>query len=89
MTDRVTVAGFSLAAFLLVLALLGMQLGKTTATHPHSRAILLRRIYQTTTIERVPAGAGAPSGGSSVTQSVSGSSTAAPSPSPAPVTRTS
>ncbi|HLM85771.1 MAG TPA: hypothetical protein VK272_06250 [Solirubrobacteraceae bacterium] len=86
MTDRVTIAGFSLAAFLLVLALLGMQLGHASSTHTRPRAVLLRRIYQTTVIERVPATAKGATAGTSVTQSVSGASALAPA---TPVTRTS
>jgi hypothetical protein len=86
--DRVTVALLSLTAFLLVLALLGTQLGRAGSSRVHSRALLVRRVYRTTVIERVlPAAFGGAAGGSSVTQSVSGSSTGAPmSP---PVTRVS
>jgi len=89
--DRVTVALFSLAAFLLVLALLGTQLSQAGSSHAAARrSVLVRRIYKTTIVERVlPAGVGGPggAGGTSVTQSVSGSSSG--SLLPAPVTRTS
>lgn len=88
--DRVTVTLFSLAAFLLVLALLGTQLSHADSTRAPSRAVLIRRIYRTTVIERVlPPNAGGTSGATSVTQSVSGSSTGPLPPAAAPVTRTS
>jgi hypothetical protein len=87
--DRVTVALFSLAAFLLVLALLGTQLSRAGSTHAAARtSVLVRRVYRTTVVERVlPAGSGG-SGGTSISQSASGSSAAPPLPA-APVTRTS
>jgi len=84
MTDRLTIAMGSLAAFLVVLALLATQLGHATPTHPSARAVLVRRIYETTVVERVPAASAARST-SSVTQSVS----AAGAPIATPVTRTS
>jgi len=90
MTDRPTIALFSLAGFLVVLALLGSQLGGGgRAASARPREVLVRRIYQTTVVERVPRSAAAsPSTGSStVTQSVSGS-TSIPAAA-APVTRTS
>ena len=86
MTDRPTVALFSLAGFLVLLAVLGSQLaakGHAASTRP--REVLVRRVYQTTVVERVPRSATA--GTSTVTQSVSGS-TATPAVA-APVTRTS
>ncbi len=89
--DRVTVALFSLAAFLLVLTLLGAQLGNAGATRSaaRARAVLVRRVYRTTVVERIlPAGSGGPSGGTSVTQSESGSGGSLALPA-APVTRTS
>lgn len=88
--DRVAVALFSLAAFLVVLALLGTQLRLTRSTHA-PRALVVRRVYRTTVVERVlPAGAGGSTGGPSVSQSVSGSGSGAEPPLPAlPVTRTS
>lgn len=87
--DRVTVALFSLTAFLLVLALLGTQLSHAGSDRVAARrSILVRRIYRTTVIERVlPAGVGGP-GGTSVAQSVSGSSPGSLLGA-APVTRTS
>lgn len=90
-SDRVTVALFSLAAFLLVLALLGTQLSQASSKTTARRTVLVRRIYKTTVVERVlPAGVGGPggAGGTSVTQSVSGSSTGSLLGA-APVTRTS
>lgn len=87
--DRVTVALFSLAAFLLVLTLLGTQLSQAGSSHATARrSVLVRRIYKTTVVERVlPAGVGGP-GGTSVSQSVSGSSPGSLLGA-APVTRTS
>jgi hypothetical protein len=84
--DRVSVLLFSLAAFLLVLALLGTQLAPTLSGGTRGRALLVRRIYRTTVIERVIAGGAA--GGASVSRSVSG---AGPEPAlpPIPVSRTS
>ncbi len=84
MTDRLTIAMVSLAAFLIVLALLATQLGHAGSTHPTARAVLVRRVYETTVVERVPASSAARSA-SSVTQSVSGSGE----PLATPVTRTS
>ncbi len=88
--DRVTVALASVAAFLLVLALLGTQLSVAGSRHASSsRALLIRRIYRTTVVERVlPAGTGGGSGGASVTQSVSGSNSPL-TPASLPITRTS
>ncbi len=83
--DRVTVVLFSLTAFLLVFALLLSQLtltGSKAATHA---SVLIRRIYQTTVVERVPAGARG-AGSTSTSQSVSGSASPLPA---APLTRTS
>ena len=59
-SDRITVALFSLAAFLLVLALLGTQLSQAGSSHAAARRrVLVRRIYETTVVERVlPAGVG-------------------------------
>jgi hypothetical protein len=86
--DRAAVALFSLAAFLVVLALLGTQLRHTRSTHA-PRALVVRRVYRTTVVERVlPAGAGGSAGGASVSQSVSGSGAEPPLPA-LPVTRTS
>jgi hypothetical protein len=88
--DRVAVALFSLAAFLLILALLGTQLSRAPSAKASARrAVLLRRVYETTVVERVlPAGVGG-AGRSSVTQSVSGSRSGLPLSTAAPVTRTS
>ena len=74
-SDRVTVALFSLAAFLLVLALLGTQLSQAGSSHA-ARADASWSAGST----RPPSSNGfcrrgsARAGGSSVTQSVSGSS---------------
>jgi len=87
--DRIAVAGFSLTAFLLVLALLGSQLRHSAAAAPARRqAVIVRRIYVTTVVERVPAGVpAAPAKPTSVTQTVAAPSAPAQ---PAPVvTRTS
>lgn len=84
MTDRLTIAMGSLAAFLVVLALLATQLGHASPAHPSARAVLVRRIYETKVVERVPAASSARSS-NSVTQSVSGTGAVATSP----VTRTS
>jgi hypothetical protein len=62
----VTVALLAAAAFLLVLAFLTLQLGGLAAGG--TRPMLVRRIYETTVVERVPAGT---PGGTSVTQSSS------------------
>ncbi len=51
--DRVSVALFSLTAFLLVLALLGSQLEKSAPRPPAHAAVLVRKIYRTTVMERV------------------------------------
>jgi hypothetical protein len=86
MTDRLTIAMVSLAAFLIVLALLATQLGHAGTGDPAARAVLVRRIYETTVVERVPAASsGAGPSTSSVTQSVSASGA----PPATPVTRTS
>ncbi len=88
MTDRPTIALFSLTGFLLVLALLGSQLGVGHSASSRPREVLVRRVYQTTVVERVPrsVAAGSSTGSSTVTQSVSGSTSI---PAAAPVTRTS
>ncbi len=89
MRSLLAVALVSLSAFLVALALLGTQLSAAGSKHAPPRALLVRRIYRTTVIERVlPAGARAPAGGTSVTQSVSGSG-AEPALPATPVTRAS
>ncbi len=92
-TDRVTVALFSLAAFLVVLAFLGSQLRAPTTTAPaRPREVLVRKVYRTTVVESVPragAGGSATGGGTTESQSVSGAG-ALPAAVAAPVvTRTS
>jgi hypothetical protein len=90
--DRLTVALFSGAAFLAVLALLATQVGGQahagrTAVRP--REILVRRVYRTRVVTRIlPAGSGGRSG-ETVSQSVSGSPSIPSSTVPAPVTRAS
>jgi hypothetical protein len=70
--DRVSVALFSLAAFLAILALLASQLSGGVG-HVRPAPAILRKVYRTTVVERVlPAGTGG-RGGASVTQSESGS----------------
>ncbi len=76
--DRVTVALLALAGFLAVLALLAWQLRSTAAGPPARPVIVLRKIYETTSIETVP---GTGPNGTSVSQSQSssgGSYSAAP-----------
>jgi Flp pilus assembly protein CpaB len=85
MTDRLTITMAALAAFLVVLALLATQLGHAASTQRPARAVLLRRVYETKVIERVPATAKASPGASSATQSESSPGT----PPASPVTRTS
>ncbi len=82
--DRGSVLLFSLAAFLVVLALLGSQLRASAAPAPRHRVVVIRRIYRTTIIETV-AGSGS---GTSVSQSVSSSGSSQASPA-APTTRSS
>jgi hypothetical protein len=71
--DRLAVAGFSLTAFFLVLALLGSQLrGSAAATPKRPPSVIVRRVYLTTVVEWVPAGAPARTPPTrSVTQTVS------------------
>jgi hypothetical protein len=71
--DRLTVAVFTLAAFLGVLALLAWQF-RATAAVPGRRVVLVRRVYQTRVVETVPG-----AGSSSVSVSSSGSTGALPS----------
>jgi hypothetical protein len=82
--DRIAVMLFSLAAFLVVLALLASQL-RGPVRHSTVRAqVVSRRIYRTTVIETVP-GRGS---GISVAQSTSSSGSGYV-PSAAPTTRSS
>jgi hypothetical protein len=82
--DRLSAALFTLAAFLVVLALLATQLKAPRAVNLQPQ-VLVRRIYETRTVETV---IGSSRRGSSSTQSVS-SSASAPAPGGAVVTRTS
>ena len=79
-----SVALFSIAGFLAVLALLGSQLGPTAA-HGARRSVIVRRIYQTTVQERV---IGSRGGRASSSSSQSSSSSAA-APLPPLASRTS
>jgi hypothetical protein len=85
--DRLTVALLSTTAFLLVLALLGSQLGSASRARVARRAIVIHRIYRTTVLERVLPGTSGARGASSVTQS--SSPPPVESASAAPVTRVS
>ena len=85
--DRVAVALLALAGFLAVLALLAWQISSSASNLGTRRAMVLRRVYETTVIETIP-GSGAGGGGSSVTQSVSSSGSSYTSVA-APTTRTS
>ncbi len=82
--DRLSVILFSLAAFLVVLALLATQLRAHPLRSTPRQVVVLRRIYRTTVIETAP-GRGS---GTSVSQSVS-SSGGGYSTSPAASTRSS
>ena len=83
--DRLTVVLFTMAAFLLVLALLAGQLHVASTAIPRP-AIVMRKIYRTTVVETI-AGGGGPSG-TSVSQSVSSSGSTGSSYA-SPTTRTS
>jgi hypothetical protein len=82
--DRLSVALFSVTAFLVVLAVLASQLpaAKHAGSGPEH---VLRKLYRTTVIETIAGGTG-PSG-TSVSQSVSSSGAAGSAP--APTTRPS
>jgi hypothetical protein len=69
--DRLSVALFTTAAFLAVLALLAWQLRASPAVHTRPVSVV-RRVYETTVVETV-IGPSSKGGGSSVTQSVSSS----------------
>jgi hypothetical protein len=84
--DRLTVALFSLAAFLAVLALLAGQLRAASVNSAARPVLVLRKVYRTTVVETIADGSGA--GGTSVTQSVSSSGSGATTLA-APTTRTS
>lgn len=84
--DRVSVIIFSLAAFLVVLALLSWELRagstRSAAVRP---VVIVRRVYQTTVVETIRGGGAS---GNSVSQSVSSSGSASL-PAVAPTTRAS
>ena len=67
-SDRVSVALFSLTAFLLVLALLGSQLHQVSRPPAHA-AVLVRKIYRTTVMERVIGASAGPASQTSVSSS--------------------
>lgn len=83
--DRLTVALFSLASFLVVLALLAGQFRLTAPGASQKRVIIVRKVYETRVVETV---IGARGGGTSVSQSQSSSGLASTAYS-APTTRTS
>jgi hypothetical protein len=80
--DGVTVTMLTVAGFLLVLALLAWQMRSSSAAAPPHRVVVVRRVYETRVVETVVGGRGQ-TGGSSVTQSVSGSAGPSVSPSAA------
>jgi hypothetical protein len=82
----VTVVLFSLATFLVVLALLATQLAGATSYQAAHPVLLVRKIYRTTVIETVTGATG--HGGTSVSQSVSSSGASGAAVS-TPTTRTS
>jgi len=86
--DRMTIALLSVTAFLLLLAVLGSQLRHTSsAVVARPRSVIVRKVYVTTVVERIPAGSSAPAPRPTSVTSVSAPVTAA---APAPVvTRTS
>ena len=84
MTDRLSVALFCIAAFLLTLAVLAHGL-PVKASDRSARVPVIRKIYRTTVIETIKGGSGP--GGTSVSQAVSSSGSTAIAA--APVTRTS
>jgi hypothetical protein len=77
------VALASLAAFLVVLALLASQLRAGTIHAAHRPVVILRRVYQTTVVETIR------DGGSGTTVSQSASTSGSASIPAAPVTRSS
>jgi len=85
--DRVVIWLLSISAFLLLLAFLAFQLKESasaaSSASKQGRPVLLRRIYETTVVERVPANVPE---ASSTTQASSGAVEAAPA---APTTRVS
>jgi hypothetical protein len=84
--DRVTLALVTIAAFLLVLALLARELEASESPAARRHVVVLRKVYETRYVEARAAGQGA--GGTSVTQSESSTGSAAPVPA-APTTRSS
>lgn len=85
--DRVVIWLLSATTFLLLLAFLAFQLRESasasSAASEQRRPILLRRVYETKVVERVPARVPE---GSSTSESSSSEAQAAP---PAPMTRAS
>jgi hypothetical protein len=84
--DRLTVLLLTVAAFLLVLALLASQLRPAAAPAQPRPVVVLRKIYETRVVETVP-GPGA--GGTSITQSQSVSSSGSAAGSAPATTRSS
>jgi hypothetical protein len=83
--DGVTVTMLTVAAFLVILALLAWPM-RSSPAGPARRVVVLRRVYETRVVETVVGGAGR--GGTSVAQSVSDSAPASSLP-VIPVTRSS
>jgi hypothetical protein len=83
--DRVTVALLTLAAFLLVLAVLAGRLRAAPVAAPARHVVVLRRIYRTTIVDDSRSDSAGGSS-SSVSVSTSGGGSATPA---APATRTS
>lgn len=86
--DRLTVALFSLAAFLVLLALLAGRLRAAAVPVRPRPVAVVHRVYRTTVVETVIGASRAP-GTPSVTQSVSSTGTPMAVTPAAPVTRTS
>jgi hypothetical protein len=85
--DRVTIALLTLAAFLVVLAVLAGRLRAAPTAAPVRHVVVLRRIYRTTVIDDNRAGA---AGSSSMSVSTSGAGApSAGAAAAAPATRTS
>lgn len=77
--DGVTVTMLTLAAFLVILAVLASEM-RAAPARASRRVLVVRRVYETRVVERVVGGSGS---GSSVTQSVSSSAGASVSATPA------
>ena len=85
--DRLTVALFATAGFLVLLALLAWQMSPSAAGGGQRPVIVIRRVYETRIVETIRRSAPG-TGGTSVSQSVS-SSGSPPASNGVPTTRTS